>query len=83
MIRFGCFPIIGRERSRALGSTLIWSLLIREPRAVEGNARIRILLQLSDKHVAIGKPGMIMMRDFLQYPAYFLSCLRKPSIAHG
>ena len=74
----GCLPIVGHEGSRCFLDAL--SLGIGEPCALEGNARVRILLEV-DQRIAVGKPCEMMMRHFLQHPAHFLACLRSTSVA--
>ncbi len=74
----GCFPVVGHEGGRCFLDAR--SLGIGKACALEGKARVGILLQV-DEHITVRKPGGMVMRDFLEHPPHFLTCARSASVA--
>ncbi len=67
------FPaIIGHERRGRLLHA--HTFRIREARALEGDARVVVLLQVEER-IAIGQPGAMVVRIGLEHPPHLLACL--------
>ena len=56
------------------------SMRIGEACPLEGNARVRILLEV-DQYIAVGKPRVMVPRHFIKHATHFLACLCRTSIA--
>ena len=73
-----CLPVVDHEAGRRLLNPR--PMRIGKPRALEGNARVRILLEV-DQRITVRKPCEVVMWHFLQHPAHFLACPRSASVA--
>jgi hypothetical protein len=63
-------PVVGHQGGRRFLD--VRSLGISKPCALEGKARVRVLLQV-DKRITVRKPCEMVMRDFFQHPPHFLA----------
>jgi len=66
-----CLPVVGHEGGRCFVD--LRSPGVGKPGALEGHARVRILLQV-DQRITVRKPCEMVMRHLLQDPPHFLAC---------
>jgi hypothetical protein len=74
----GGFAVARHQGRRRLPHT--FQIRVRQTRALERNARVRILLKV-DERIAVGEPCRMMVRHVHEHPPHFLASPHRASVA--